>query len=103
MPSRSAPMPAANSRRAAAPIFSRRRDMRLLVTRPAPDGERTAAVLRARGHEVLLLPLLRVEFIPDAPLGPGPWDGVLMTSANAARALAVHRQREQTTRDKAYV
>ena len=29
--------------------------MRLLVTRPAPDGERTAGALRARGHDVLLL------------------------------------------------
>ena len=35
--------------------------MRLLVTRPEPDGERTAAKLRARGHEVMLAPLLRME------------------------------------------
>ena len=32
-------------------------DMRLVVTRPQADGERTAAALRARGHEVLLAPL----------------------------------------------
>ena len=32
--------------------------MRLLVTRPEPDGERTAEKLRARGCEVLLAPLL---------------------------------------------
>src|SRR5438067_7912940 len=32
--------------------------MRLLVTRPEPDGERTAASLRARGREVTLAPLL---------------------------------------------
>jgi uroporphyrinogen-III synthase len=31
-----------------------------LVTRPQPEAERTAARLRARGHEVLLLPLLRI-------------------------------------------
>jgi uroporphyrinogen-III synthase len=64
--------------------------MRLLVTRPEPDGERTAAALRARGHDVLLAPLLSIEPKPNADLGPGPWDGVLMTSANAARAVATH-------------
>ncbi len=64
--------------------------MRLLVTRPAPDGERTAAALRARGHDVMLAPLLDIEPEPEADLGPGPWDGVLITSANAVRAVAAH-------------
>jgi uroporphyrinogen-III synthase len=64
--------------------------MRLLVTRPEPDGARTAAALRARGHDVMLAPLLTVEPEPEADLGPGPWDGVLITSANAVRALAAH-------------
>ena len=35
--------------------------MRLVVTRPQADSERTAAALRARGHEVLVAPLMRVE------------------------------------------
>ena len=64
--------------------------MRLLVTRPEPDGARTAALLRARGHEVLTSPMLRIEAIADAALGPGPWAAVLFTSANAVRAVAVH-------------
>jgi uroporphyrinogen-III synthase len=34
--------------------------MRLVVTRPQTDSERTAAALRARGHAVLVAPLLRV-------------------------------------------
>jgi len=59
--------------------------MRLLVTRPQEDAERTAQALRARGHEALLAPLLRIEPV-DADLA-GDWTGVLMTSANAARAL----------------
>jgi uroporphyrinogen-III synthase len=63
--------------------------MRLLVTRPQADAERTAAVLVARGHDPVLCPLLRIEPVPAA-LGPGPWDGVLLTSANAARAVAAH-------------
>ncbi len=35
--------------------------MAILVTRPHPDNEATAAVLRARGHEVLLAPVLKFE------------------------------------------
>jgi uroporphyrinogen-III synthase len=64
--------------------------VRLLVTRPEPECERTAALLRRRGHEVLLLPLLRIENIADAELGAGPWAAVLFTSANAVRAVASH-------------
>ena len=64
--------------------------MRLLVTRPEPDNERTAAELRARGHEVMLAPMLRVEPVIDADLGTGPWAAVLITSANGARAIAPH-------------
>ena len=69
--------------------------MRLLVTRPEPDGARTAAALRARGHDVMLAPLLSVAPEPAADLGPGPWGGVLITSANAARAIASHPRRDE--------
>ena len=71
--------------------------MRLLVTRPEPDGERTAAELRAVGHEVLLAPLLRIEMIAGAELGAGPWAAILLTSANGARALARHPRRAELT------
>ena len=63
--------------------------MRLLVTRPQEDGERTAAALRARGHAVMLAPLLRIEPLA-ARFGPGPFAAVLTTSANAAHAVASH-------------
>jgi uroporphyrinogen-III synthase len=69
--------------------------MRLLVTRPEPDNERTAAALRALGHEILIDPLLRIEALADADLGPAPWSAVLLTSANAARAAAVHPRRSE--------
>lgn len=62
--------------------------MRLLVTRPEADAARTADALRARGHEVVVAPLLRIEPV-NAEFG-GPFDAVLMTSANAARAIAAH-------------
>jgi uroporphyrinogen-III synthase len=62
--------------------------MRLLVTRPEPDATHTAQTLRARGHDVLVAPLLQMQTI-DVELS-GPYAAVLMTSANAARALASH-------------
>lgn len=70
--------------------------MRLLVTRPEPEGERTAASLRARGHEVALAPLLRIEPIEFA-LPEKSWSAVAMTSANAARAVAAHARRDMLT------
>ena len=67
--------------------------MRLLVTRPQPGAEQTAALLRGRGHDVVVAPLLHIETIPDAAIDAGPWSAILLTSANAARALAVHEMR----------
>jgi uroporphyrinogen-III synthase len=66
--------------------------VRLLVTRPEPDAARTAALLRARGHEVVLAPLLRIELL-DFELPDEPCSAVVMTSANAARAVAGHPRR----------
>ena len=64
--------------------------MRLLLTRPEPDAQRTAAALRALGHDVIVTPLLRIEPAADAKIGSGPWAAVLITSANAAPAIAAH-------------
>jgi uroporphyrinogen-III synthase len=69
--------------------------VRLLVTRPQPDAERTAAALRAAGHEVECAALLRIEPVPAAELGPGPWSALVLTSANALRALEQHSRRAQ--------
>jgi len=76
--------------------------VKLLVTRAEPDGARTAAALAARGHEATLAPLLRIEPIA-ATFGPGPWDAVVMTSANAARALATHPRRQELVGLPAFV
>src|SRR5262245_20596076 len=75
--------------------------MRILLTRPEPDGERTADALRARGNDVVVAPLLRVEPIA-ADVGAPPWAAVLMTSANAARAVAAHPQRDDIVRSPAF-
>jgi uroporphyrinogen-III synthase len=60
--------------------------MRLLITRPEPDATRTAQTLRARGHEVLVAPVLVTQAV-EAEIR-GPHAAVLMTSANAARAAS---------------
>ncbi len=57
--------------------------MRIAITRPQADAERTAAALRARGHEVMVAPLMRVE--PVAADLAGAWRAVVVTSANAPR------------------
>jgi uroporphyrinogen-III synthase len=70
----------------------------ILITRPEPDGERTAQKLRARGCDVLLGPVLRIRHLEEADLGAGPWDAVAMTSANAAQAIERHSRRPEVTR-----
>jgi uroporphyrinogen-III synthase len=72
--------------------------LRLLLTRPAADAERTAAALRDRGHEPIVAPLLDIEIASDAALGAGPWAAILVTSANAVRAIALHRRRDELRR-----
>ncbi|WP_298953260.1 uroporphyrinogen-III synthase [uncultured Methylobacterium sp.] len=61
--------------------------LRVWVARPLPAGARSAARLAALGHVPLLAPVLAVA-PGDAPPPPGPFDGLLLTSANAAGPLA---------------
>jgi uroporphyrinogen-III synthase len=65
--------------------------MRLLVTRPEPDATRQAVRLAARGHEPVLAPLLAIETATDAPLELDCAQALIVTSRNALRALATHR------------
>jgi uroporphyrinogen-III synthase len=66
--------------------------MRILVTRPLPDGERTAETLRRAGHDVVMAPLMRVDALAPA-IPDKSYAAVLVTSANAPRALAKHPER----------
>ncbi len=58
--------------------------MRILVTRPQPGGEATAARLRACGHDVVLAPLLATEAVAWEPPAMLP-HAVLLTSGAAVR------------------
>ncbi len=66
--------------------------MRVVLTRPQDDSERTAVALRAKGHDVLIAPLLRVE--PVATKLTTAWGGLVVTSANAVAAMAANASRD---------
>ncbi len=64
--------------------------MAVLVTRPHPDNAATAAALRARNLEAVLAPMLRQEVVAFQLNGDAAYSGVLVTSANALRAVEQH-------------
>jgi uroporphyrinogen-III synthase len=64
--------------------------MAVLVTRPSPDDEATAASLRARGYEVLLAPMLRFEAVAFHNDMDALYGAVIVTSANAVRGIEPH-------------
>lgn len=61
--------------------------MAVIVTRPHPDNEATARGLRERGFEVVLAPMLRFEAVELSDDLDTDYAGVLVTSANALRAV----------------
>src|SRR5216683_176914 len=61
--------------------------MAVLVTRPHPDGETTAASLRARGFAVMSAPMLRFEPLPFRDDEDANYGAVIATSANALRGV----------------
>ncbi len=64
--------------------------MAVLVTRPHPDAEGTASVLRAKGLEVLLAPMLRFEPVAFHDDEDARYGAVIVTSANALRGIEPH-------------
>jgi uroporphyrinogen-III synthase len=64
--------------------------MAVLVTRPHPDNEASAASLRAKGFDVLLAPMLRFEPVAFRDDGEANYGAVIVTSANALRGIEPH-------------
>src|SRR5436305_6758854 len=62
--------------------------MAILVTRPEPDNETTAAALRAKGFAVVLAPMLRFEPLAFHDDAEARYGAVIVSSANALRAIA---------------
>lgn len=61
--------------------------MKVLVTRPRADAEELAKLLEARGHEVLLEPLLEIVTLSGEAVAANDSQAILFTSANGVRAL----------------
>jgi uroporphyrinogen-III synthase len=60
---------------------------RVLVTRPEGQEADLARLLRAEGHDVVHVPLIRIEPLGDGPIDVSSYDWVVVTSANGAREL----------------
>lgn len=67
--------------------------MRILITRPREDAAALAEKLKARGHEVLVEPMLEIRFAQGAKVDLTGVQAVLFTSANGVRAFAVAETR----------
>jgi len=59
-----------------------------LVTRPRDESEAVARSLAERGIDSLIEPLLDIAAVPEARIEPEGLQGLLVTSANGARAVA---------------
>jgi len=60
----------------------------VLVTRPRPEAEETAARIQALGHACLIEPMLEIVPLAGSPLDLAGVQALLVTSRNGARALA---------------
>lgn len=59
--------------------------MKILVLRPQPGADETAARARALGLDPLVMPLFSVRALDWTPPDPAGFDAVMLTSASAAR------------------
>lgn len=62
--------------------------MRILVTRPAEDAPKFIAALEAKGHSAVWMPALVLRNSPGPDIELNRYQAVVITSANAIRALA---------------
>jgi uroporphyrinogen-III synthase len=69
-------------------------DMHLWVTRPIEDAVALRAQLVARGHEVAIEPLLKIENLYDEPIELDDAQALIATSRNALRALVGRPEEE---------
>lgn len=72
--------------------------MNILVTRPEPDALKLKARLEALDHEVVVEPLMALEFCDDEPLDLSEVQALIATSRNGLRALK--HQRSHTSAAK---
>ena len=61
--------------------------MHLLVTRPDEDAGSLVELLAEMGHEAVSAPLMEIRLQRDAKIPDTPYQAILITSANGARAI----------------
>lgn len=66
--------------------------MKLLVIRPQPGADATAARVRAAGHEAVMLPLFDMQPVDWEMQADKAYDALLITSANAIRLAGKKRE-----------
>jgi uroporphyrinogen III methyltransferase / synthase len=62
--------------------------VKVLVTRQREQAQALVDALAARGFDVVVQPLIRVESLSDEPIDVNGYDCVIVTSPNGARELA---------------
>src|SRR5262245_34044162 len=67
--------------------------MRILITRPQEDSALLAEKLKARGHDILIEPMLQIRLRQDVKIDLSGVQAVLFTSANGVRAFAAIEKR----------
>ena len=67
--------------------------MKVLVTRPIEDAEKTAGEVESRGHGAVIAPLMKILFRIGPDIAMDNVQAVLATSANGVRALAMRTAR----------
>jgi uroporphyrinogen-III synthase len=71
--------------------------VRILVTRPIGEAAAFADALRQRGHVPVVSPALVMQHEPGEKIGLARYRAVLITSANAVRALAARTPQRDAT------
>ena len=66
--------------------------MQVLITRPIEDSLQLATLLESNGFQVIIEPLIKIDFKPHQVLPSKKWQAITFTSANAIRSLNNHPQ-----------
>ena len=67
--------------------------MRILITRPREDAAALAEKLKARGHDVIVEPMLEIRPVAGAKVDLQGVQAVVFSSANGVRAFALAESR----------
>lgn len=70
--------------------------MRVIITRPVEDSDQLADKLRELGHDVLLMPLIKIEPRLNVQIPERPYQLICLTSANGVRYIKTEEHYKKT-------